>query len=72
MSKRDLRLYFNDILESIDAIEDYFSSINTFEDFIKDRKTYSATIREYIVIGEAVGRLMELLEHGYILIMTGG
>jgi len=35
---------------------------NSFEDFAKDRKTYSATIREYIVIGEAVGRLMEVLE----------
>ena len=49
MSKRDLILYFDDILESIEAIEDYFSSINTFEDFIGDRKIYSATIREYII-----------------------
>jgi len=62
MSKRDLRLYFDDILESIEAIEDYLTHINSFEDFARDRKTYSATIREYIVIGEAVGRLMEVLE----------
>ena len=62
MSKRDLRLYFDDILESIEAIEDYLTNINSFEDFARDRKTYSATIREYIVIGEAVGRLMEVLE----------
>ena len=62
MSKRDLRLYLDDILESIEAIEAYLTTIDSFEDFARDRKTYSATIREYIVIGEAVGRLMEVLE----------
>ncbi len=48
MSKRDLRLYIEDILESIKAIESYVSEINNFDDFVTDRKTYSATIREYI------------------------
>lgn len=49
MSKRDLRLYVEDILESITAIESYISGINNFDDFATDRKTYSATIREYII-----------------------
>jgi uncharacterized protein with HEPN domain len=29
----------------------------SFEEFSKDRKTYSAVIREFEVIGEAVGNL---------------
>ncbi len=62
MSKRDLRLYVEDILESITAIESYISGINNFDDFATDRKTYSATIREYIIIGEAILPLIELLE----------
>jgi len=62
MSKRDLRLYVEDILESITAIESYISDINSFDDFATDRKTYSATIREYIIICEAILPLIELLE----------
>jgi len=62
MSKRDLRLYIEDILESIEAIESYIIDINKFDDFAADRKTYSATIREYIVIGEAILPLIDLLE----------
>lgn len=62
MSKRDLRLYIEDILESIEAIESYITDINNFDDFAADRKTYSATIREYIVIGEAILPLIDLLE----------
>ena len=33
-----------------------------FENFRGDRKTYSATIREYIVIGEAISTLIDTLE----------
>ena len=62
MSKRDLRLYVEDILESIEAIEDYMVDIDNFVDFTKDRKTYSAAIREYIIIGEAIIPILEILE----------
>ncbi len=65
MPKRDLRLYVNDILESIDAIESYIKDTPNFDEFTKDRKTYSATIREYIVIGEAIDPLLELLENRF-------
>ncbi len=61
MSKRDKQLYINDIVDSASAIKDFIKDMN-FEEFSNDRKTYSATIREYIVIGEAVSSLMELLE----------
>jgi len=61
MSKRDELLYIEDILESINAIEEYTQGLS-FENFIGDRKTYSATIREYIIIGEAISKIINLLE----------
>ena len=57
MSKRKIELYLQDILDSILAIEDYVREIS-FEDFINDRKTYSATIREFEIIGEAVNQII--------------
>jgi len=65
MSKRNLRLYIEDILESIEAIESYMADVNNFDDFANDRKTYSATIREYIIIGEAILPLLESLENKF-------
>ena len=62
MFKRDLRLYVKDILDSIEAIESYLVNIDDFDAFTKDRKTYSATIREYIIIGEAIVPLINILE----------
>ena len=65
MPKRDLRLYIQDILESIEAIESYIIDIKTFDAFASDRKTYSATLREYIIIGEAIVPLLGLLEQKF-------
>jgi uncharacterized protein with HEPN domain len=56
MSERGDRLYLEDILESADAIVSYTNGLS-FEQFVNDRKTYSATIREFEIIGEAVGKL---------------
>ena len=61
MPKREKKLYIADILDSAAAIKEFTAGMS-FEDFIGDRKTYSATIREYIVIGEAIGNLIDLLE----------
>ncbi len=58
MSERDPRLYCEDILESGSAIFDFVKGLS-FEDFCDDRKTYSAVIREFEIIGEAVGKLPE-------------
>ncbi|NWF66595.1 MAG: DUF86 domain-containing protein [Campylobacterales bacterium] len=52
MSKRDFRLFVNDIKESCEAIFEYVKELN-FDEFIEDRKTYSAVIREFEIIGEA-------------------
>ena len=58
MSERNPRLYCDDILDSGNAILDFVQSM-TFEEFREDRKTYSAVIREFEIIGEAVGKLPE-------------
>ncbi len=61
MSDRDILLYITDALESIEAIESYIQDM-IFKEFESDRKTYSATIREYIIIGEAISKTIELLQ----------
>ena len=58
MSERDPRLYCDDILDSGNAILKFVEGL-TFESFCADRKTYSAVIREFEIIGEAVGKLPE-------------
>jgi uncharacterized protein with HEPN domain len=58
---RDTKLYIDDILDASSAIESFIDSMN-FEEFINDRKTYSATLREYTVLGEAIGKILDILE----------
>ncbi len=53
MSERDFRLYSADILDSGSAILEFVKGLS-FEEFNRDRKTYSAVIREFEIIGEAV------------------
>lgn len=56
MSRRSLNLYYVDILDSGNAILEFVKDLS-FEEFCNDRKTYSAVIREFEIIGEAVGKL---------------
>ena len=56
MSERDNLLYLKDMLESIEAIQSFVNGMS-FENFTGDRKTFSATIREPEMIGEAAGRI---------------
>jgi len=51
--KRDTLLYVNDILESIDAINEYVLDMDE-EDFYKNRAIQDAVIRRLEIIGEAV------------------
>lgn len=53
MPKRNPALYIDDMLDSIQAIRSFTAGMD-LETFASDRKTYSATIREYTVIGEAI------------------
>lgn len=57
-SKRDELLFIADILESANAIEGYVAGMS-FDDFVKDRKTVSATVREFEIIGEAVANISD-------------
>jgi len=64
MSKRDIRLFIIDIKESIEAIFEYVKD-EDLDSFIKDRKTYSAVIREFEIIGEATKHLPKELTDRY-------
>ena len=61
MSDRNPNLYLADIMESGNAIVEYTRGMS-FEEFRADRKTCSAVIREFEVIGEAVGKLPDTLK----------
>ena len=63
MSKRSPLLYILDILESAEAIFSFTDRIE-FSDFVSDRMRYSAVIREFEIIGEAVSKLPDDLKTG--------
>jgi uncharacterized protein with HEPN domain len=52
MSKRDWKLFVEDILESVEKIEEYVKDM-TLDDFKQDRKTTDAVVRNFEIIGEA-------------------
>lgn len=56
MPDQSQELYLRDILESGLAIQQYVKGIQ-FVDFVADRMRVAATIREFEIIGEAVGKL---------------
>lgn len=64
MSERPLLLYCQDILDSGSAILSYVHGV-TFDGFAHDRMRYSAVIREFEIIGEAVGKLPAGLKDSY-------
>jgi len=64
MSKRDVLLYCSDISDAGSAIVEYVNGLS-FEEFCQDRKTYSAVIREFEIIGEAAGKLPESIREKY-------
>ena len=58
MSKRDLRLLPEDILEACHNILSYTSGMD-YENFYGDKKTIDAVVRNFEVIGEAAAILPE-------------
>ena len=64
MSERHCDLYLTDIIESGRAIQSYVQGVE-FADFINDRMRYAAVIREFEIVGEAVGKLPESIKAGY-------
>jgi len=53
MKKRDFKLFFHDILDSLNKIFKYTQNMS-YEDFIDDDKTIDAIIRNIEIMGEAV------------------
>jgi uncharacterized protein with HEPN domain len=62
--KRNMRLYINDIWESILAIEEYTRSISE-DEFYKDRQVQDAVIRRLEIIGEAVKNIDDDFRNNY-------
>lgn len=56
MSKRDLDLLLDDILESCQNIKIYTEGFD-FDSFLKDKKTIDAVVRNFITIGEVASKL---------------
>jgi len=64
MSKREWKLFVEDILESIELIESYVHTME-LSGFTKDRKTIDAVVRNFEIIGEADNRLPEDFRDAY-------
>ena len=58
MSKREIQLLLEDILEASQKILFYTSGMS-FNDFISDDKTVDAVVRNFEIIGEAANRVSE-------------
>lgn len=58
---RDIGLYLDDILESIEKIETYTQTINE-EEFSRNTEVQDAVLRRLAIIGEAVKHLPEDLK----------
>jgi len=61
---RDKTLFYEDILDSSKAILEYVNGYE-LESFTKDRKTYSAVIREFEIIGEATKHIINDVKEKY-------
>lgn len=67
MSKREAKLYFDDIKDSILKIEKYTESLS-YDDFVSDSMRIDAVIRNLSIIGEAVNNLSPEIKSKYPLI----
>lgn len=59
--KRDVRVYLDDILESIEKIESYTKNVNK-EEFKRNYQLQDAVLRRIATIGEAVKRIPQGLK----------
>ena len=64
MSKRKPDVYLQDILESIEQIEEYLDGIDE-EDFYQNSEKQDAVLRRLEIIGEAVKRIPADIRDGY-------
>ena len=64
MSKRDIRVLLNDILEAIAKVERYTQGLS-FEEFSKNDMVIDAVTRNLEIIGEVVKRVPQELRDKY-------
>jgi len=62
--KRDMRLYLQDILDSIQAIEEYTQAL-TEEEFYRNLQTQDAVVRRLEIIGEAAKHIDQDFRNKY-------
>lgn len=58
MSKRESKLYFRDIISSIEKIESFLED-RTYEKFVNDEMVLDAVVRNIEIIGEAAKNIPE-------------
>lgn len=56
MSKRDIMLLLDDMLQSAHKIKNYTKDLD-FDKFLNDDKTKDAEVRNFEIIGEAANRM---------------
>jgi uncharacterized protein with HEPN domain len=64
MTRREHGDYLQDILDSINDIQEFLQGIS-FDAFLKDKKTINAVVRSIEVIGEAAKNIPESLRQRY-------
>jgi uncharacterized protein with HEPN domain len=64
MSKRDVRLFLNDMLEAIEKIERYIAVLS-FEQFERNDMVIDAVVRNLEIIGEAARNIPPDLRNKY-------
>jgi uncharacterized protein with HEPN domain len=64
MIKRTYRDFVQDILDSIDHIENFTQGFN-FKQFVNDQKTFYAVTRAVEIIGEATKNIPEDVKEKY-------
>jgi len=64
MSKRDWKILFEDILESIDKIRLYTKDLD-FEKFISNPMIIDAVVRNIEIIGEASSKIPEEIKNNF-------
>lgn len=62
--KRDIRVYVEDILESIEKVEEYIKPL-TEENFYKNTQVQDAVLRRLEIIGEAVKNIPQEFRDKY-------
>lgn len=64
MSKRNVRLLLEDMLDACHKIFQYTASMN-YDGFVDDTRTFDAVIRNFEIIGEAASLLPDEYEKRY-------